>query len=183
MSTGESDFKPSTRFGKITGRRALGGFVLFFAIIFGANGLMVYRALSTFDGVEVEGAYQKGRAYNHVIERMEAQKKLGWSAGIETRVLPGPETGKGHSTVLSVTFADAEGRPVEGLSVQGTFWRPVVSGEDSRTMLRETAPGTYEGLFSLAGTGNWQVRIAATGPRGETFVDEKRVVTRAWGNT
>ena len=183
MNTGDSDFRPSTRFGTITGRRVLGGFVLFFAIVFGVNGLMVYRALSTFDGVEVEGAYQKGRAYNHVIERMEAQKELGWSAGIETRVLPGPETGKGHSTVLSVTFADSEGRPVEGMSVRGTFWRPVVSGEDSRSMLRETAPGTYEGLFSLAGTGNWQVRIAATGPRGETYVDEKRVVTHAWGNT
>ncbi len=159
MNTGDSDFRPSARFGTIT-RPTRAGKVScsFFAIVFGVNGLMVYRRpSSTFDGVEVEEPIRKGRAYNHVIERMEAQKELGWSAGIETRVLPGPETGKGHSTVLSVTFADSEGRPVEGLSVRGTFWRPVVSGEDSRSMLRETAPGTYEGLFpsSAPATGRY----------------------------
>lgn len=174
MSVHDSDFKPSTRFGKITGRRALSGFILFFAVVFGVNGLMVYRALSTFDGVEIEGAYQKGRAYNHVLEQMEAQKKLGWSAGIETRPLPGDD----HRVMLSVSFADTAGNPVQGLAVHGTFWRPVVSGEDRRMPLSETAPGTYEGLFTLENPGNWQVRIAAAGPNGETFVDEKRIVTR-----
>ena len=174
MSIHDSDFKPSTRFGKITGKHALAGFVLIFAVVFGVNGLMVYRALSTFDGVEVEGAYQKGRAYNHVLEQMEAQRKLGWSAGIETRMLPG----EAPRALLSVSFTDAEGRPVEGLAVHGTFWRPVVSGQDKRLPLAEAAPGVYEGVFTLAGEGNWQVRVAAAGPNGETFVDEKRIVAR-----
>lgn len=174
MSIDNSDFRPSTRFGKITGWHVLAGFVLFFAIVFGVNGLMVYRALSTFDGVEVEGAYQKGRAYNHVIERMEAQRALGWTSTIETSALPGA----GQQTALRVTFADREGKAVSGLAVQGTFWRPVVSGEDKRMTLTEMTPGVYEAGFALEHPGNWLVRIAAEGTKGETFVEEKRVIIR-----
>ncbi|MBC7101880.1 MAG: FixH family protein [Parvibaculum sp.] len=174
MSIENSDYRPSERFGKITGRHVLTGFVLFFAVVFGANGLMVYGALSTFDGVEKEGAYQKGRAYNDVLERMEAQRQLGWTAAIAADPLPGAD----NRTALNVSFADAGGTPVSGLTVQGTFWRPVVSGEDARMKLVETAPGRYEGVFDLKHAGNWLVRIAASGTKGETFVEEKRVVIR-----
>ena len=174
MSVENSDFQPSTRFGKVTGWHVLAGFVLFFAIVFGVNGLMVYGALSTFDGVEIEGAYQKGRTYNHVLDRMEAQRKLGWTSGIETSALPGT----GHRTALRVSFADAEGKPLDNLTVLGTFWRPVVSGEDKRMTLIETAPGLYEAKYELEHPGNWLVRVAATDPDGQTFVEEKRVVIR-----
>ncbi|PKQ02344.1 MAG: hypothetical protein CVT73_18785 [Alphaproteobacteria bacterium HGW-Alphaproteobacteria-12] len=174
MSIENSDYRPSERFGKVTGRHVLAGFVLFFAVVFGANGLMVYGALSTFDGVEIEGAYQKGRAYNDVLERMEAQRRLGWTAAIAAAPLPGAEDG----TTLNVVFTDARGAPVSGLTVLGTFWRPVVSGEDVRMKLVETAPGRYEGGFDLKHAGNWLVRIAASGTKGETFVEEKRVVIR-----
>ncbi|MEP2827495.1 FixH family protein [Parvibaculum sp.] len=174
MSVENSDFRPSTRFGKVTGWHVLSGFVLFFAIVFGVNGLMVYRALSTFDGVEVEGAYQKGRTYNHLLERMDAQRQLGWSSGIKTTALPG----EGRRTALRVTFTGTQGEPVNGLAVRGTFWRPVVSGEDKSMMLVQTAPGIYEAEFPLAHSGNWLVRIAAEGLNGETFVEEKRVIIR-----
>ena len=174
MTIENTDYRPSARFGRITGWHVLAGFGLFFAIVFGVNGLMVYGALSTFDGVEVEGAYQKGRAYNHVIERMEEQRELGWTSGVATNALPGPD----HKTALRVTFIDANGKPVDGLAVHGTFWRPVVSGEDKRLPLTETAPGIYEAVFSLEHPGNWLVRVAASGPKGETFVEEKRVVIR-----
>lgn len=174
MTSQNSDYTPSTRFGKLTGRRVLMGFVAFFVVVFGANGLMVYKAMSTFDGVETEGAYQKGRAYNHVLERMEAQKALGWTAEIETATLPG----SGQHTTLNTTFTDAAGMPIRGLVVHGTFRRPVTQGEDRRLALVETAPGTYGAVFDLAHAGNWLVRISATGPGGETFVEEKRVFVR-----
>mgnify|MGYP003627471670 CR=1 FL=1 len=174
MSSPDSDFRPTERFGKITGRHALIGFVAFFAIVFGMNGVMVFQALSTFDGVEIEGAYQKGRTYNHVLNRMDTQKRLGWSADIATRPLPGTH----GTTGLSVTFADADGAPLDGLTVHGTFWRPVAAGSDQRMVLTERAPGTYENTFDLAYTGNWLVRIAASDTKGETFIQEKRVVIR-----
>lgn len=174
MTIHDSDYRPSSRFGKLTGRRVLALFGGFFIIVFGMNGLMVFQALSTFDGVEVEGAYQKGRAYNHVLDRMEAQEKLGWTAAIEAA----PLGGSGQRTSLSAKFTDASGAPLEGLAVHGTFWRPVTAGEDQRMALVETGPGTYAAVFDLAHAGNWLVRISATGPNGETFIEEKRVFVR-----
>lgn len=177
MTVQNSDYHPSGKFGPLTGRHVLAGFILFFGIVFGVNGLMVWRALSTFDGVEVEGAYQKGRAYNHVLEQMEAQQALGWQSTIETELL----SGDAYPTALRVTFQNAEGAPLRGLAVQGTFWRPVVEGEDKKAMLTETAPGLYTAQFDLAHAGNWLVRIAAEGAKGETFVQEQRVVLRDKG--
>ena len=174
MTANNSDFRPSTRFGPITGRHVLAGFVLFFGIVFGVNGYMVYGALSTFDGIETEGAYQKGRAYNHLLERMDEQRELGWRTALSTTALPG----EGHRTRLAIDFRDADGKPVQDLSVHGTFWRPVAAGADEDAMLREVSPGTYEADFELAYPGNWLVRIAAEGANGETFVQEQRVVLR-----
>ncbi|MEX0840150.1 MAG: FixH family protein [Parvibaculum sp.] len=170
MTVGRSDYRPTTRFGTLTGRRVLVGFAGFFGIVFAVNGVFIYKALSTFDGVEVEGAYQKGRAYNHLLERMDEQRLLGWTAAIATG--PAPDGG----TRLTVRFARADGTALTGLEVEGTFWRPVAAGEDRRLPLAEAAPGIYGTVFDLAHDGNWLVRIAATGPGGETFVQEERVV-------
>ncbi len=174
MTANNGDYRPSGRFGPLTGWHVLAGFVVFFGIVFGVNGYMVYGALSTFDGIETEGAYQKGRAYNHLLERMDEQRALGWRTALSTTALPGD----GHRTRLTIDFRDAEGKPVHDLSVHGTFWRPVAAGADADAMLREVSPGTYEADFDLAHSGNWLVRIAAEGQNGETFVQEQRIVLR-----
>jgi len=174
MNTGNSDYRPSTRFGPLRGHHVLAGFVLFFGIVFGVNACMIYGALSTFDGIETEGAYQKGRAYNHLLERMEAQRALGWRTSLAATPLPAAN----GVTRLTVGFRDAEGRPVQDLSVHGTFWRPVAAGADRDAMLREVSPGTYEADFELSHAGNWLIRIAAEGAHGETFVREQRIVLR-----
>lgn len=170
MTTGKHDAPPGSRFGTWTGRHVLASFVAFFGIVFAVNGYFIYAALSTFDGVEVEGAYQKGRAYNHLLEQMDAQRRLGWTAAIAT----GPASAGG--TRLTVAFAAADGAPLSGLKVDGLFWRPVAAGEDQRLPLAETKTGTYETVFNLAHDGNWLIRIAAQGPAGETFVQEERVI-------
>lgn len=170
MMAGKRDDRPGGRFGTWTGRRVLASFIGFFGIVFAVNGYFVYAALSTFDGVEVEGAYQKGRAYNHLLERMDEQRRIGWTAAIATD--PAPAGG----TRLSVVFAGADGAPLNGLEVEGLFWRPVAAGEDQRLPLAETRAGTYETVFNLAHDGNWLVRIAAQGSSGETFVQEQRVI-------
>ncbi|MDO8837816.1 MAG: FixH family protein [Parvibaculum sp.] len=173
MMAGKRDDRHGGRFGAWTGRRVLASFIGFFGIVFAVNGYFIYAALSTFDGVEVEGAYQKGRAYNHLLEQMDEQRRLGWTAAIATD--PAPAGG----TRLTVAFAGAGGAPLSGLEVEGLFWRPVAAGEDQRLPLAETSAGTYETVFNLAHDGNWLVRIAAQGPAGETFVQEQRaIITR-----
>lgn len=173
MNPDKTDYRPS-RVRKITGWHVLAGFIVFFGIVFAVNGIMVWRALTTFDGVETAGAYQKGRAYNHLLDRMDEQRELGWSAELTTESLPGPA----HRTRLGVSFADSEGRPLQDLEVEAIFWRPVAAGADREAKLDETGPGQYEATFDLAHPGNWIVRVAAIAPGGETFVTENRVVLR-----
>lgn len=174
MNTTESDFRPATWFGPIRGWHVGLGFVFFFGIIFAVNGTLIYQAISGFDGLEQEDAYRKGRAYNYVLDEMNAQKALGWTTSIKTTPLA--KDASPHATTLAVTFKDAAGVPVSNLAVHGTFWRPVMQGADARLPLKETTPGTYEGAFDLAFGGNWEVRIAATGAADQKYAQSQRVV-------
>lgn len=173
MSIDGGDFRPSSRFGTLTGRHVLVGFVAAFGVIFAVNGMLIFKALSTFDGIEVPDAYQRGRAYNHVLEAMEAQKALGWSGAVSI-----DDNGRAHEARLIVQFSGRDGTALRDLKIRGSFWRPVAGGADQEQTLRETAPGRYEADFRLAYGGNWLVRIAAEGPRGEKFASEKRVYVR-----
>lgn len=173
MSSENGDFHPSGRFGALTGGHVLAMLLSAFAVVFIVNGLLIYNALSSFDGIEVADAYQKGRAYNRVLDAMEAQKALGWRAEIDV-----DDKGRDHEARLAVRFADRAGAPLRDLRIVGTFWRPVVGGADQGMAMRETAPGRYEADYRLAYGGNWIARIAAEGPHGEKFAQEERVYIR-----
>lgn len=168
--SGDDDFQPTTRFGTLSGRGVLVFLLSSFAIVFAVNGFLIYNALSTFDGIEVPDAYQRGRAYNHVLEAMEVQKALGWRAEIEV-----DDKGRAHAARLAVKFTDRNGTPLHGLKILATFWRPVVGGVDQGKTMVETAPGRYEADFHLVYGGNWIARLAAEGPNGEKFAQEERL--------
>ena len=118
MSIEDTDYHPTERFGKVTGRRFLIGMILSFGLIFAVNGFFIFKALSTFDGIEIDDAYQRGRAYNKDLAAMEAQKALGWKADLSE-----PVTAAGV-THLAARFTDRAGLPLTGLTVKATFWRP-----------------------------------------------------------
>jgi hypothetical protein len=44
--------------------------------------------------------------------------------------------------------------------------------------MRETAPGQYESDFKLGYDGNWLIRLAALGPKGEKFAQETRAFVK-----
>lgn len=177
MSLQHSDYTPSGRFGAFTGRRFLFSLLAAFGIVFAANGLLIYNALSTFDGIEVDDAYQRGRAYNQTLEAMAAQVALGWHATVE--VTEPPLSGSSlHAAHVVVTLADRAGRPLDGMKLHTTFWRPVSVGDDQSFLMRETAQGRYEGDAHLAFAGNWILRLAGIGPKGEKFAHEERVFIR-----
>src|SRR5690606_40076018 len=60
---------------------------------------------------------------------LEAQKALGWKSTIETELL----AGEGYEALLRVRFETVDGAPIQGLAVEGEFWRPVTQGEDRRS--------------------------------------------------
>lgn len=160
--------------GSFTGGHFLAILLVTFGIVFAVNGYFIYEAIATFDGIEVNDAYQKGRAYNKVIDAMSAQKARGWRSTVDIRPSSAPQT-----THLALTFVDRNGDPLDALKVSATFWRPVVGGEDRKQAMIETVPGRYEAEFHLPHDGNWIVRVAALGTGGETFVEETRVFVKA----
>jgi len=160
--------------GKFTGWHFLAICVFCFGVVFAVNGYFIYEALSTFDGIEVDDAYQKGRAYNKVIDAMAAQKARGWQSKMAIEPGKGPQM-----TRLIVNLADKAGQPLDTLKVRATFWRPVAVGADQKAEMRQTGPGRYEADFHLPFDGNWIVRIAALDAKGERFAKEDRVFVAA----
>ena len=53
----------------IRGRHVLGAMLAFFAVIVVADATMIYKALTTFGGVDNSNAYREGLAYNERIAR------------------------------------------------------------------------------------------------------------------
>ncbi|MCE9650100.1 MAG: FixH family protein [Parvibaculum sp.] len=171
----EDDFVPAGRFGALTGRRFLGLLLAAFALVFSVNGLMIYKAVSTFDGIEVDDAYQRGRAYNQTIDAMAVQAARGWHATVA--VTPAAiENPAPHAVRVSVVLTDRAGAALGDLKLHATFWRPVSVGDDRRLALRETAPGHYQGDVQLAVGGSWLLRLAGVGPHGEKFAQEERLL-------
>lgn len=155
-----------------TGRRILIGLGAFFLSVFAANGVMVYYALSTFDGVETDDAYRKGRAYNHVLEADAAQTALGWSTNIEIKSSVLAEGISVYATV-TVTTTNGDAAPLQGPVL--TFWRPTAQGMDEQIQIVSAGDGSFQGAARLAQPGNWIVRLNALTLDGGPYVHEERL--------
>ncbi|MAN61615.1 MAG: hypothetical protein CMI60_06680 [Parvibaculum sp.] len=154
-----------------TGRRILIGLSAFFLSVFAANGIMVFYALSTFDGVETDNAYRKGRAYNHVLEADAAQNALGWTTAIEIMSSRSPGGVSVYTTVI-VTTTDGQAAPLVNPTL--TFWRPTVQGMDVEAVVTAAGDGTYQSVAQLQRPGNWIVRLNAETTDGRPYVYEER---------
>ncbi len=155
-----------------TGRRILIGLGAFFISVFAANGIMVFYALSTFDGVETDDAYRKGRAYNHVLEADAAQAALGWTTTIDTKASRSPQ---GVAVYATVTVTTADGAPAPVKNPVLTFWRPTSQGMDVEATITAAGDGTHQGIAQLQRPGNWIMRLNAETQDGAPYVYEERL--------
>ena len=97
------------------------------------------------------------------LNERRAQKVLGWSLELDTIA------GVDGEVRLSAIATGSDGLPLEDLSVEATFWRPTASGIDQVQVLMGVGGGHYAGTFTLPAAGNWQIRIKAMRPNGDTF--------------
>jgi nitrogen fixation protein FixH len=155
---------------RFRGSHVLTILVCFFGTIFAVDGFMVYRAVSTFGGVETPDAYRKGVAYNESIALEEAQTRRGWSD--ETKVIGPPQR-------VQVSLRDKGGAAVAGKRVVAVVGRPATDRYDMTLTLHELAPGLYEAALPGAGEGTWLVDISAydSDSSGEPVYQARR---RAW---
>ncbi len=156
----------------VTGRHVLLWLSGFFGLMFVANGIFLYYALTTFNGLESPNAYNKGLRYNETIAADRAQRALGWSHRLT--LLPAADG-------LRAAIANNHGAPVTGLVLKGTIGRPVADREDRAIDFAEVRPGEYEARFPALATGAWVTAVTAH-QRRDPAKPLYRVKERLWVN-
>ena len=146
-------------------------FVIGMLVVFAVNGVLVYLALSTWTGIETKNYYQKGIAYNDNLAGAERQAQLGWT--VAATLTPDATTAKAQ-TVRAV-YRDRSGVPVTDLRIRAYLVRPVHEGYDQTLALAHTGNGVYEATTTVPLPGQWELRLVALGPAGETHQTTTRV--------
>jgi nitrogen fixation protein FixH len=135
----------------LRGGHVLGGMLAFFAVIIVADGTLIYKALTTFGGVDNPNAYRQGVTYNQRIARDAEQTLIGWHDDIE--VVRSPER-------LRVSLRDRAGSAVAGRKVAARISRPATNRFDETLDLAEIAPGQYEAPLPGTHEGSWIVDLS-----------------------
>lgn len=142
----------------------VGVFVLLFIVL----GQMVHMALSGFQGVVTEHAYEEGLAYNRQLDAKARQLRSGFVPSLSVAALAG--------TVVQVRYAvrtDAGAAiPIQQVSIR--FIRPTAAGMDRHLVLRP-AGDAAQGRIALPARGVWDV-VAMTTVGGVPLQSIERIV-------
>lgn len=156
---------------RLTGWGVLAWLVGFFAVIFAINGAMVYYALSTFPGLEVDSSYKAGQNYEAEVAAGRAQAERGWTVDVHPAL---DATG----AAVTATFVARDGSVVAGLDVTATLAHTVDTAHDRTVTLTETSPGTYAGELPGIEPGRWTLLLVAD-RRGERLFMSRNAVMLA----
>ncbi len=147
---------------RITGRHVLFGMLAFFGVVFAANGVMMWMAARSFDGVDEPDAYRRGVHYNERLAEARAQRALGWRVRVDL-----PAVGAdGSRRRVMVTVQDRHRHPLSNLAVAVTMRSPVNAHEDRAMTLSPdpVQPGRYGGELTLPRLGKWQAVVEIRDP-------------------
>ncbi len=131
-------------------------FVLGMLVVVAVNGVLIYTSVSSFSGLETEGAYEKGIKYNQALAAAAANAETGWRA--EPHVL----ADQGGNRRLEIVITDQGGSPVTDLKVEAYFVRPTNAGMDEEMPLTDLGNGRYGADFAPKALGNWELRLLAS---------------------
>jgi nitrogen fixation protein FixH len=133
------------------------------ALVVVVNLVMVYYAVSTFTGVTVPRAYERGRGYDEVLAEAARQDALGWQ--VEVALAGG---------ALSVVATDREGRPLPG-RVEGVLLRPL-EGLELPLAFAPRGGGRWAAEAAPPQRGQWEARLTLFGPNETAFDIRRRVI-------
>lgn len=148
------------------GRKVFYVLIAFFGAVIAVNGVFVYLALASWNGLTSRNAYEEGLAYNRTIEHIRAQAGLGWRFDIGYR-----------DDQAVVAVLDRDGRPLDGLRLRVQFVRPTSEGNDLTVALNAEGGGRYAAAAALPLPGQWDMVVDAEGASG-TFRAVKRILVR-----
>jgi nitrogen fixation protein FixH len=143
----------------------------FFGVVFAANGIMIYAALSTLTGVDTASAYQAGRMFEHDVAMARAQDARHWQ--VDAKVTAAAD---GARRVFIVA-RDASGRPLGDVAVAATFERPTDRRLDRDVAVTKDSPGNFHGSADIA-AGQWDLVIALSRDGNEMFRSRNRIILK-----
>ncbi|MDD9907971.1 MAG: FixH family protein [Rhodospirillaceae bacterium] len=144
---------------KLTGRHVVFILLAMFGTIFAVNGVFAYFAVSGFPGVETQDAYRKGLAFNRQNADAARLKSLGWAM----------EVRREDADRLSMAFKKADGTPLAVSSVSADLIHPINHKGDRQLALNIEKAGSVSAPLSDIPPGQWQLRVTALGPNGDTL--------------
>lgn len=153
---------------KLTGRSVIVWLTVGFGIMFAANFALIYYALSTLHGEEVENSYDASQLYNSRLAAARAQEQLGWTVNVTTR----QENG---GVRVVADFRDRDGAVVAGLEVHARFVHPFDRGADRDAVLASDG-GDYEGFAPRLKGGRWTLDVEARLAGERKFFSENKLV-------
>lgn len=148
----------------IKGRHVLVAFVLFFGLIAAVDALFISLALRTFSGQVAKNPYEAGLLYDRTLADRAAQTALGWSATLASV----------DDRAVELVITDRSGKGVDGLTLAATLKRPATEVGARDLPFTARGDGRYVAEADLSGA--WDVIVVATGPNGERFAAERRLV-------
>jgi nitrogen fixation protein FixH len=146
--------------------------VAFFAVVIGANMVMMKLAIDTLPGTEVDSAYKASLAYNGEIQAAQDQAARRWS--VTGHVERSPD----GAAAVNVEARDASDVPLTGVVFSVRLSRPADKRADRAAALSERAPGLYRGHVADVGLGQWDLVIEADRGRERLFLSRNRVILK-----
>ena len=143
----------------------------FFSIMFTANGIFLYHAITSFPGEDVKKSYVQGLDYNRTLEARRAQRALGWAAAA------GFDKGR-----LVFELKDANDRDIYGHDVEAELRRAATIYDDRTIQLSRAASGAFVADLPDLETGQWTVRFSVRSHEtGDlVFVAQKELTVQSW---
>ncbi len=154
----------------LTGRRVLIYLIAFFAVVVGANMVMVKLAIDTLPGTEVDSAYRASLTYNAEISAARAQAARGWRVGAHV------ERGPDQRASVRIEARDAGNALVSGVAFFARLARPTDKRADRIVALAERESGIYRGEAEDVAPGQWDLIIEADRGAERVFLSRNRVL-------
>lgn len=156
---------------RVTGRTVLFSLFGFFGLIFAANGVLIWLALSSHTGTVVGSSYRASGTFQSDIEAARAQAERGWSVSADL-------LRSGPGAVVEILVKDAGGAPITGLAVTARLTSPKQADTDIAITLIESETGRYGGAIDTLEAGKWRLEIEAARGDDRLYRSDNRVMIR-----
>ena len=154
--------------GELSGRHVVAILALFFGVMFAANIALIFFALHTLHGSELENPYDASQAYNARIAGARAQAERGWTVNVMTRA-------EGEGERIMAEFRNRDGAPIPDLEVTARFEHPFDAALDRMAALASDGLD-YEGVATSVRPGRWNLVIEAKRGSERVFRSENKIV-------